>query len=101
MNSALIQRLSHLFLNNCNALLTDAVDEQTGKNQIEDIEKRPAFHFDDVGYVGVRFRAARIVFLVIDGFEVDQIKLAVGLIVGDVTHFHLLHQIDLQSPNIS
>ena len=82
-------------------LLTDAVNEQAGQNQVKNVEKRPAFHFDDVGDIRVRFRAARIVFFVIDRLEIDQIKLAIGLIIGYVTQFHLLHQIDLQIPDRS
>jgi hypothetical protein len=74
---------------------TDAVDEQTGQDQVEDVEQWAALHFDDVSDVRIRLRAAAVVLLVMDGFEIHQVELAVRLVVAHVPFVRLLLQIDL------
>lgn len=76
---------------------TDAVDEQTGQDQVEDVEKWAAPHFDDVGDVRIRFRTAAVVLFVVDRLEIDQIKLAVRLIIADVTFIRLFLQVNLRA----
>lgn len=77
-------------------IITDAVDEQTGQDQVEDVEQWAALHFDDVRNVRIRLRAAAVVFLVMDGLEIHQVELAVRLVVAHVALVRLLLQIDLK-----
>ena len=75
---------------------TDAVDEQTGQDEIEDVEQGSPPHFDDVRDVRIRLRAARVVLGVVDRLEVDQVELAVRLVVAYVALLRLLLQIQLK-----
>ena len=78
-------------------ILTNAVDEQTGKDQVKDVKQWTTFHFDDVSYVWIRFRTTAVIFFVMNGFKIHQIEFTVRLVVADVTFVRLLLQIDLLS----
>ena len=74
---------------------TDAVDEQTGQDQIEDVEQGSPPHFDDVRDVGIGLWAARVVLGVVDRLEIHQVELAVRLVIAYVALLCLLLQVEL------
>ena len=76
--------------------LTNAVDEDAGQDEVEDVEQGSPADADDVGDVRVGLRAARVVLHVLLGVEADQVELAVGLVVGHVAVLGLLHQVQLK-----
>ena len=75
---------------------TNAIDEKTGQNKVEDVEHWSSLEHDGVRYVGVGFGAARV-----DGYssgrgEGKQVKLSVGLVVSHVAFCSLLYQVNLR-----
>ncbi len=80
-------------------MLTDAVNEDAGQDEVEDVEHGPAPQLDGVGDVDVGLWAARVEDDVALGPERLQLELAVRLVVRRVPRLVDDRQVQLQEKN--
>lgn len=76
---------------NWNEGLTDAINQQAGQNEVEDVEHGPTSQLDNISDVRIGFHAAGVILIVPDGFEAHKVELAVSLVICCVTFVELLY----------
>lgn len=83
--------------NELSSLLTYTIDQNTRKDQVEDVEHGSPSQLDRVSDVWIGFWAARVEHAVLNGVKAHQVEFPICLVISHVSLFRLFCQLHLQS----